>query len=163
MNGSRFQQSLEFLQGHALFGGFSDADMAKVVPLLQEDCFPKGTMIVVQGEMGDRLYFIEGGRVEVLHTTEEGRETLLVHLEPGDAFGEMELIDIQARSATVRALEDVCCLSLSNRDIYQLYNTDLELYSRLLLNIAREISRRLRKMDDQAVSWLNSCRIQDDA
>ncbi|MGJ8640041.1 MAG: cyclic nucleotide-binding domain-containing protein [Opitutaceae bacterium] len=158
MDERRFQQLLEFLEGQALFGGFSDADMAQFMPLLQEDFFPKGTTIVTQGEMGNRLYFIEEGNVEVLHVRADAREILLVQLGKGDAFGEMELIDIQARSASVRALDNVKCLSLSNRDIYQIYNTDLELYSRLLLNIAREISRRLRKMDDQAVAWLNTRR-----
>ena len=137
-----------FLQEQALFGGFSDEDLAVVVPLLEEERFPAGHEIVREGEVGDRLYFIVSGSVEVMKQTEKG-ERKISELGPGDEFGEMELIDIHPRSATVRALEPVVTLSLTNRNLLRLYHEHLELFSRLLLNLAREISRRFRRAEER--------------
>jgi len=140
----------EFLQSHALFGGVCDEDIEQIIPLLKEECYSEGDFIIKEGEDGDRLHFIVSGTVEVVKKLESNPEAQLRRLAtfgPGDTFGEMELIDIQRRSASVRALEDVCALSLSNREMYKLYRSNLKLYTMIIMNIAREISRRLRRMD----------------
>ena len=67
----------------------------------------------------------------------------------------MELIDIQPRSATVKALEDVETVSLSNSDLLKLSQEDLETFSIIVVNIARIISRKLRKTDNKLVSILH--------
>ena len=144
----RFLADKAFLQQNALFGGFSDEDLDAVLPLLEEESFPAGHCIVREGESGDRLYFIENGRVEVRKQTPDG-EKRIAELGPGDEFGEMELIDIHPRSATVRTLEPVVTLTLTNGKLLRLYHDHLEIFSRLLLNLAREISRRFRKAEER--------------
>ncbi len=146
----RFLVGRNFLQQNALFGGFSDEDLDKVLPLLEEETFPAGECIVREGETGNRLYFIESGRAEVCKATEIG-EIRIGELGPGDEFGEMELIDIHPRSATVRAVEPVVALSLTNGKMLQLYEEHLEIFARLILNLAREISRRLRKAEQRTL------------
>ena len=140
----------QFLQSHALFGGICDEDIKKIRPLLREEHFSKGEFIFKQGEVGDRLYFLYEGSVEILSEIRSPTgvaQTRLAVLGKGDTFGEMVLIDLQHRSASVRALEEVSALTLSNRDIYQIYKNNLKAYTMIIMNIAREISRRLRKMD----------------
>jgi CRP/FNR family transcriptional regulator, cyclic AMP receptor protein len=61
--------------------------------------------------------------------------------------GEMSLIDIQPRSATVRAVAPSVLLRLEHSEIGKLYRSHPEVYTLLVLNIAREISRRLRRAD----------------
>lgn len=142
--------NVEFLQSHALFGGISEADIKAIQILLQEEHFPKGKFLAKEGEQGDRLYFICEGSVEVLKTVHSSagvEQVSLAVFGKGDTIGEMELIDIQARSASVRALEDVLALSLSNQTMYQIYKSHRDAFTMLVLNIAREISRRLRRMD----------------
>jgi CRP/FNR family cyclic AMP-dependent transcriptional regulator len=78
----------------------------------------------------------------------------LAILEEGATFGEMELIDIQCCVASVRALEDVKLLTLTNADMYRIYEDNLEAFAMIVMNIAREISRRLRRMDDLMTSSL---------
>ena len=63
----------------------------------------------------------------------------------------MSLIDIQPRSATVRALRPSVLYVLDQAAIARLYHTDPEVYLMLVLNIAREISRRLRRADQVLV------------
>lgn len=140
----------EFLQTHALFGGICDEDIAQIIPLLKEEHFVKGDMIIKEGDEGDMLHFIVEGSVEVIKHIDcdnKGSCRQLAVFGPGETFGEMELIDIQKRSASVRALEDVKALTLSSRDMYKLYHSNLKAYTMIILNIAREISRRLRRMD----------------
>ncbi len=147
----------EFLRSHALFGGLTDEQLEFVVPLLEEVSFEEGEFVVREGEPGSRLFFICEGRVEVVKQVSAangGGLRRLAVLRTGDTFGEMELIDIQPRSASVRALEPVGALALSNRDMYRLSKTDLMTFTMITMNIAREISRRLRRMDAFVVDSL---------
>lgn len=140
----------QFLKSHALFGGLTDEQLGYVVPLLEEVSFDEGEFVVREGDPGDRLYFICAGRVEVVKRVSGengGGFRPLAIFRAGDTFGEMELIDIQPRSASVRALEPVNALALSNRGMYSLSKADLMTFTMIVMNIAREISRRLRKMD----------------
>ncbi len=68
-------------------------------------------------------------------------------LGPGDWFGEMSIVDIQPRSATVRTLAPSRLLRISAADLDALYRYDLRSYSLIVLNLARELSRRLRVAD----------------
>lgn len=145
----------EYLQSHALFGGVASADLDAIIPLLKEEHFPAGADVVREGEQGTRMYFIRRGSVEVWKdangTTGERR---LAILGEGDTFGEMELIDIQTRSASVRALEELTVLTLANADMYEIFEHNRDAFIIILMNIAREISRRLRKMDALVASSL---------
>ena len=148
-----------FLQSHALFGGLSDEEIEDIIPLLREERFSKGECIVKEGEDGDRLYFLCEGSVEVLkeiHSPTGAVTVRLAALDEGDTFGEMELIDIQPRSASVRALDNVSTLTLSNKDMYEIYHNNLKAFTLIIMNIAREISRRLRRMDALVGSSLYS-------
>ena len=67
---------------------------------------------------------------------------------PGDWFGEMAILDVQPRSASVRALAPSLLLSMRPEQVERLlYRRGLKDYSLLIMNIARELSRRLRVAD----------------
>jgi len=72
--------------------------------LEQKDC-AQGEDIVRQGTRAEALYFIARGEVDVIQKQAEGAERFLATLEPGDTFGEMELVFRQPRAATVRATQ----------------------------------------------------------
>ncbi|WP_291992063.1 cyclic nucleotide-binding domain-containing protein [Candidatus Accumulibacter sp. ACC003] len=146
-----------FLQDQPLFGGVDDRAIAAIVPLLRECRFAAGEAIVREGDDGDSLFLICCGSVEVLKATvaEDGVfEKRIAILKVGDVFGEMELIDMQRRSATVRALESVAALALSNGDLFRIYESDLPTFTLIVLNLARELSRRLRSIDVMAVHYM---------
>ncbi|MBN2738382.1 MAG: cyclic nucleotide-binding domain-containing protein [Spirochaetales bacterium] len=145
MNGN-----INFLSRHALFGGLSQKQLQTLAPLLHEEYFESKEMIIHEGESGDKIYFILEGSVAVFKKRpgSENQIRELATLSKGDTFGEMELIDIQPRAASIKALENTTLLSLSNHDLYHLYKSELETFTMIIMNLAREISRRLRKMDD---------------
>ncbi len=113
--------------------------------------FDQGVCIVTEGDVNDRIYFIETGSVEVLKRVHSGmgsRWKRLAVMGSGETFGEMELIDIQPCAATVRTLEPTDTLSLSNRDLYKVSKMDMKTYALLVMNLARDISRRLRQANE---------------
>lgn len=145
----------EYLQTHALFGGVASEDMAAIIPLLKEEQFAAGDYVVREGDEGSRMYFIRHGSVEVVKNADgEPGERQLAVLREGDTFGEMELIDIQNRSASIKALEALTVLSLGNEDMYEIFEHNQAAFIIILMNIAREISRRLRRMDTLFASSL---------
>ncbi|MEH6473928.1 MAG: cyclic nucleotide-binding domain-containing protein [Halopseudomonas sp.] len=136
-----------FLQSHALFGGISDEQIDQVMVHLQQQQYQPGSYLFHQDETGDQLYLITQGSVEVLNDADLQDPVRLAVRSIGDSVGEMALIDVQNRSASVRALEPVTALSLSNDALGQIYQTNPLLFTQIIINIAREISRRLRSMD----------------
>ena len=145
----------EYLQSHALFGGVATDDLAMIIPRLQAQTYATGDYVVREGENGSVMYFIRHGTAEVLKTATETQETLcLAVLHEGDTFGEMELVDVQSRSASVRALEPLTILALSSEDLFDIFREHESAFIIILMNIAREISRRLRKMDALVASSL---------
>lgn len=129
-----------------VFGGLKAAALQRLIAGSQVVEMPSGGVFVREGDLGDKVYVLEEGRVEVLKTV-GNQERLLKELGPGDCFGEMALLDISPRSATVRALETCRALEVPASTLYQLYEQDLEQFSLLSLNMAREVSRRLRETE----------------
>jgi len=108
--------------------------------------YREGEVIIRQGDVGDCMYVIQRGEVEVLRR-EEGREYCLAVLGAEDFFGEMALFDQEVRSATVRALTDTWVLSLEKRTFLQRAHEDPSLAFRLL----EGMSQRLRKLEQQLI------------
>jgi len=145
----------EYLQSHALFGGVGTDELEAIIPLLHEEKYAIGDYVVREGENGSCMYFIRTGAAEVLKSSPTGEEELrLAVLNEGDTFGEMELIDVQNRSASIRAIENLVVLVLSSDDLYDIFQENPSAFVIILMNIAREISRRLRKMDALVASSL---------
>lgn len=145
-------QALDFnhLKRYSLFGGITDDAFERIRPLIHLCHYHAGDDVVAEGAVNDSVFFICSGSVEVIkHVSDDNGECRRITvMETGDTFGEMELIDVQPCVATVRALEETVTLRLSNRDLYQVSKTDLKTYTLLILNLARELSRRLRTMDE---------------
>jgi CRP/FNR family transcriptional regulator, cyclic AMP receptor protein len=133
-----------------MFGGLTEAELDIVKPHLDEKKFPKGTCILKQGEPNNTVYFIVDGTVSIQKHPERGAEAEreITTLHTGDSFGEMELIDIQSCAASAICLTDTEVVTLSNRDLYELSKTHLIIYTMIILNLARDISRRLRSTDE---------------
>ena len=69
-------------------------------------------------------------------------------LEPGDCFGEMALLDLFPRSASVRAQDPSRALEITAADLLRLFEHDVEQFALVQMNIAREMCRRLRETDE---------------
>lgn len=108
-----------------------------------------GETIVTQGEVGDCMYVIQSGKVEVVR--ESGtRQVKLADLGEGDFFGEMALFDRDVRSATVRPLGEVRVLTIDKKMFLRKIHEDPSLAFRVM----EKMSRRIRELDDQVAGVL---------
>lgn len=130
-----------------LFGALSDEILEHLSSTLGVMRVMPGDSIFREGEPAREMYVVLDGEIEVLKKSRRGRETRVAILGPNDAFGEMSIIDMLPRSATVRALGPARLLRVSTEDMDALYRHDLKSYTLIVLNIAREMSRRLRVTD----------------
>lgn len=132
-----------------LFGGMEERSLDRVIALLGEHHFEPGDEVCRQGESGRAMFLIHEGEVVVCRDLPDGRRLKMVRMGPGEFFGEMTLIDIQKRSATVVVDKPSLIYSLGNRDLYDLYREDVGAYVLVLQNLCRELSRRLRKTNER--------------
>ncbi len=130
-----------------LFGALSDEFLAHLVKTLTAVRVSAGEAIFREGDPAREFYVILDGEIEVLKKSRRGRETRVAILGPHDCLGEMSIIDMQPRSATVRALGPARMLRITTEEMDALYRHDLKSYTLIVLNIARDLSRRLRVAD----------------
>jgi CRP-like cAMP-binding protein len=101
-----------------------------------------GELIVREGEVGDCMYVIQSGAVEVVQDVGP-HEVRLAVLEEGDFFGEMAIFERQTRSATVRARGDANVLTVDKRTLLRRFQEDPSLAFRMV----ETLSHRVRKLD----------------
>ena len=150
------------LQRMPIFGGIR----ADVLQFLLEQAapvsVPAGAYFFRENDQAQSVFVLEAGRVAVLKLW-NGKEHLLTHLGAGDCFGEMALMDLVPRSASVRAVEDCTALELPGSAFYGLYEKDLEQFALIQMNLGREVSRRLRQADERLFELRMGALQRDDA
>ncbi|HUG26034.1 Crp/Fnr family transcriptional regulator [Piscinibacter sp.] len=138
---------LELLQGMPIFGGVGEPALAFLLERAQSVGVPAGEFYFHEGDEASGMFVLETGHV-VVSKTWKGKEFVLRHLGPGDCFGEMALMDLQPRSASVRAIDDCNAIELSPGHLYDLYKRDAEQFALIQMNMGREVCRRLRATDE---------------
>ncbi len=136
------------LAGVPIFAGLTDEALTLLFKRAEATSHPADDLIVREGESGSKFYLIKTGAVRVVKNLNSPEETLLARLAPRDFFGEMCILETLPRAATVQAMEPTEIISLPSTAFYHLYQSRPDQYSILLLNIARDLSRRLRKLDE---------------
>jgi len=139
-----------------IFGGLEEAALEKILGRMREVTLAPGAPACGEGESGRQMYLVRDGEVEVARTTQAGTRVPIVRLGVGDCFGEMTLIEMQPRSATVSATRPTLLYALGKADLFALYQEDLHAYVLLLQNICRELARRLRKADSRIAELLEA-------
>lgn len=147
------QEKIHLLQNMPIFGGINDSAIEFLVGQTTEKEFAPEEYFFKEGDPASSLFIIESGKAEVLKLHED-HQLILRYLGNGDCFGEMSLIDMNPRSASVKAIEKCTTLELTNTDLMGLYEFNLEQFTLIQMNLAREVSRRLRDID-QKLSKLN--------
>jgi CRP/FNR family transcriptional regulator, cyclic AMP receptor protein len=117
-----------FLVATPFFGGLSDASLNLLISMLVERRFNVGATVVAEGEPGCSMYIVHSGELVVSKLAESGRVTRMTGLGPGDFFGEMTLIEMQNRSATVVADSPTVLYELTARNLYTYYKADIYAY-----------------------------------
>ena len=151
----------QFLPTLTIFRGLADHEIDRVCSLINIREFAANEIIAHQGDLATTMFIIGIGRCQVTLTPENQDERIvLAELTAGDCIGEMALVDIQPRSASITAVESSTLLELSNMDFLTIYDWNVSTYALMLNNLCREISRRLRKAN-QRIATLSGSSIDE--
>jgi HlyB family type I secretion system ABC transporter len=110
----------EILRRSSAFRFLSEEHFAAVEPLLQEESYDFGDVIVKQADPADSFYILTKGRARALKIKSDGEEIPLGVLKPGDSFGEAALLDGGTRNATVRCSTTVEVVRIDRNDFLEL-------------------------------------------
>ncbi len=138
-------QLASFLKGVELLNGLSAEDLLRVAKMCQLVRFRRAERIFTASQPGACLYVVMAGRVKIFGSSAQGRSKTFAYLEPGDIFGEMSLIDEEARSASASALEDSVLIMLKSDEYRKL------MLSRptIALAVLKTMTLRLRKANKE--------------
>ena len=151
---------LDKLKQIALFEAIKNNDeaMEKVISIGSLRNFEKGDYLIKEGEMGDELFILLSGSVDILKKTRAGDNYLVVSLKSdfNIFIGEMALIDDDKRSATVTATEKSEVMVIGKKDFLNLGNSDPQIGLPITRAIAKIVAGRLRKTNDDMMTLFDA-------
>jgi CRP/FNR family cyclic AMP-dependent transcriptional regulator len=130
-----------------LFERLSAPEIEKLEALTKRKRFPSGTAVFFQDDPSDSLYVVLSGSAKVFRTAEDGRDRILMILRPGDAFGELAMIEGLPRSATVQTLEETEMLVLGGKDFEGFAREHPDFLWKLL----QSMCERVRKINEDVL------------
>lgn len=145
---------LGVLSGSPLFEMLSNQELEYVAELARPRRVPGGQVIFDEGELGDSIYIVATGEVDVLRADASGAAKVIATLGPQQFFGEMSLIDKDYRSATVKAKSDCELLHLTAENLTTFRKHHRDGFTFVIINIARMLSARLREANGKLAARL---------
>jgi CRP-like cAMP-binding protein len=140
---------LAVLSRSPLFEMLSNQELEGIAELSRPRKFAAGQVVFEEGELGDSVYVIATGDVEIVRRDAAGASKVLAVLGERQFFGEMSLIDKEYRSATVRARSDCELLHLTAENLTTFRKQHRDGFTFVIINIARMLSARLREANTQ--------------
>lgn len=129
-----------------VLAGMNEEELIAMKNAMERRAYRKGDILFREGDISDELYVIAKGSASVrLRLSGTERETRLITFSPGTVFGELALLDQEARSATVESDDDLVCYVLTRRQFENLTAEHSAVAIKLLANLGRELSGRLRR------------------
>ncbi len=137
------------IKNSVMLQSFSDEDLAKLSNFCEMREMSEGTTVFIENMPGESLFLIKKGTIRISKMFAEGDEKTLVVLGPEDIFGEMAVIDGLPRSATARVAEDAELISVKKKDLERLCKEDAALALKMVSNIVRVFSKRVRESNEE--------------
>jgi len=151
-----YSEDAAVLRRLSIFGALKPDTITFLRSQCDQVAVPKGEHYFRQGETGDSVFILRSGRVAVVRDLEE-EHAVLAELTAGQCFGEVALVAISPRTATVTALDDSTALRLRCDALMKLASIDLEQFTILQMNLGREVARRLAHADEALFEYARRC------
>jgi|GEM_PF-233962 len=134
----------KFIKSNAvLFHDIDDSALSKIAAKLTPISFQAGKDVITQGELGENLYIVYSGKLDVFITGADNKTKKVGEISPGDCVGEGALITKEPRNATVRASTKSRLLSLSHVDFQEVlreYPAEMEVFVRIIGKRSKSIN-----------------------
>lgn len=135
------------LEQNRLFSTLEPAERRFLENVSERRMFVAGAQIFREGDAGDGLYLVEEGLVQISALVNANERRILNHIKPGDFFGEMAVLDGEARSASAQAEIPTVTLFIGREKMLDL----IERSPRVAVSLVREISQRMRDFNRKYV------------
>jgi CRP/FNR family transcriptional regulator len=136
---------VELLARVPLFAELSRAELERISRVAVPRSFPKGVRVFHEGDRSDACYIVRTGDLRVTREHPDGRAIALATLGSGDIFGELAMLDGEARSASVETLSDAELVALPAADVRRLLVEHAEISTKLVV----ALTRRLRETNER--------------
>ncbi|MBM4284865.1 MAG: cyclic nucleotide-binding domain-containing protein [Deltaproteobacteria bacterium] len=149
----------QVLQKIFLFQDLETEELTRLLRFARSCRVAAREVVIHEGEQGDSMYIMCEGEVEITkrltlalaEDTPKERVMIRLRAEDGVVFGEMALLENDLRSATVTALTDCYLLEIRRNDFLDFINQDQRIGCKILLRLAQNLSRNLRKTNLEVV------------
>jgi CRP-like cAMP-binding protein len=138
-------ESVDLLERVPLFEKLSHAELDRIAGVAIPRSFPRGVRVFHEGDSSDACYIVRSGDLRVTREHSDGRAIALATLGSGDIFGELAMLDGEARSASVETLSDAELLALPASDMRRLLSDHSEIAVKLII----ALTRRLRETNER--------------
>ena len=138
-------ESVELLSRVPLFSELSREELERISRVSVARSFPAGVRVFHEGDHSDACYLVRKGDLRVTREHPDGRAIALATLGPGDIFGELAMLDGEARSASVETLSDSELLALPAADVRRL----LADHPGISVKLIAALTRRLRETNER--------------
>ena len=137
--------SPDVLRGVTLFAPLSETTLAHIAAAIQVRDYSPDTHILWEGEPAGAVYFVLRGRVRIYRISREGREQVLVRLEPGRAFNTVPACEDEGLNpANAVTTTGVTLAILQREDFLRL----ILVHSDLAMAVLRDFASRLSHLTD---------------
>ncbi len=145
--------SVADLARFAIFGDLERDDIVEFLRTAKVRSYsPMRPSIFQQGDPGDGMYIVLSGEVDIYSLDTAKRKHLIGTLGEGEFFGEMSLIEEKGRAASAEAKGEARLIFLGRDAFTQMQKTQPAVLNRILLRMMREMSHRLRLLDQRYVT-----------
>lgn len=132
----------DYLKKVPYFNELEDKSLEEIHKISTINFFKKGSIIFMEGEKGEAIYFVKSGKVKISKTSSIGKEYIIKIMEKGDVFAESVLFVGGEYPATAEAIEDSEVIMLKNQDIENLILKN----SKIALSIIKLMAKRLKNV-----------------
>lgn len=139
------EDNVELLRRVPLFSELSEPELERIAQVAVPRSYPKGVRVFHEGDRSDACYVVRSGDLRVTREHSDGRAIALATLGPGDFFGELAMLDGEARSASVETLSDADLLALPAGDMRRVIAEHGDIAAKLIA----ALTRRLRETNER--------------
>ena len=149
------EQVVSILSQISIFGGTSEAQQKEIFNRLETVICKRGEFVFRKGDEPSHIYIVKSGLIELFIPDQEAMIEKK-KLGIGECFGQVALMSIHRHTISAVALEDSEIIVFSKRLLHQLHHEDISLFALLMMNIARELARRLQFTDELLVRTIHA-------
>ena len=141
----KFIMTDNILNSINIFSELSDEECKSLQKFFKPRKYLKNSMIILEEEYGDLVFVVQSGTIKITRVNDEGKEVILALLGPGEIFGELAILDGEARSANALAQENCELMAINKEDFLDILKNNFS----VCFNVMCELAKRLRKSDQQ--------------